>query len=247
MKKKRTKKRKFVKPPTGLRSKVPAGRLGPEGVGYHKSYMYDKLQYTCLTVDHMSKVNHDMVNATLKTIVSATDARLLPDGVNGWACECLDQNGRVYVLKYKGIEVALFFKRQLTEIKLNPGDRYPEGVMKEPDDAWQRLDIASKSARQANVVLTGMHNRIETSNKLLIERVGTLSELNDKLEEEIKKKDKHISNLNAKAKKERENVSGGRNGKGNKKGRVVSIRKRVSGRTTKKNSGRLSNHARRRA
>ena len=232
MKKRRAKKRKFVKPATGLRSQVPVGRVGPQGVAYHKGFVYDQLRFTCLTIAHMSKVNWDMVHAMLKTIVTANQALTLPDGVNGWACQCLDQNGRVYILSYKGIEVALYFKRQLTEIKLNPGDHYPEGVMQDPSEAWQRLDIAGRSAKQANVVLTKMHERIEDENSLLTKRVNTLQQLNDKLEEEIKKKDKQIISMRSKA-KEVSHGSCSRNGKSHKKGRVVSIPKRVSGSTSK--------------
>jgi hypothetical protein len=129
----------------------------------------------------------DLILATMKTITTGPQAMTLPDGVNGWAYkvfkESSDRNG---VLLYKGFEVAVFYKRQLTEVKLEPGDRYPEGVLQDPEDAWQRLDLLGSSAKKANVVLTNYHRRLEEENKLLTGRVKTLDDLNDNLEKEIK-------------------------------------------------------------
>lgn len=183
---KKKKKSKFKKPRAGMRSVVPRGKVGYVGVRYHKNYVYDQLRYTVLTVSQMSEQDKHMVQASLKTITTGPEAMVLPDGVNGWACVTLDLRGRAFLLSYKGIEVALFYKRQLTEIKLEPGDRFPEGVCQDPNEAWQRLDIIGLSAKKANLVITTQHKRIENENKILSSRTSTQQELIDALEKENK-------------------------------------------------------------
>src|ERR1039458_3019729 len=104
---------------------------------------------------------------------------------NGWACTEIGDHGKCYVLSYHGIEVSLFFKRQLTEIKLDPGDRQPEGVLQDPIDAWQKLDLLGASAKRANFVLTTTIRRQEDEIKLLESRVNTLQEYSGRLETEL--------------------------------------------------------------
>jgi len=133
----------------------------------------------------MSKTDKALVEAALKTITTGPEAMTMPDNP-GWACIQLDQHKRVYVLAYHGMEVALFFKRQLTESKLYPGDRFPEGVMQDPVDAWQRLDLLGQSATRANLVLTRTMNQLKEENRLLSERVRTLEMLADRLENQVK-------------------------------------------------------------
>lgn len=237
MPRKRTKKRKFVRPATGLKSQVPSGYIGPQGVGYHKNFVFDKLQYTVLTIAHMSQIVKDTVHATLKTIVTADQAFRLPNGVNGWACEKLDLRGRVLVLSYKGVEVALFFKRQTTELRLIPGDRYPEGVMKESSETWQRLDIAGLSAKKANFVTVKMQERIEGDNEILQKQIQALQAMNDELENQVSKYLRRIEFLE---KSRRGSNGSGRNGKDKSKGRTHASSKSVSRRSTKKNKRRVS-------
>jgi hypothetical protein len=219
MKKKKIKKRKFVRPKAGLKSSGPVNQLSHAGVRFHKNFVYDQLRYTILTITQMSEIDKALVQATLKTINSANEALTLPqiqhlDGnprnnktanlqLNGWACTCLDSTGtgRCYVLSYRGIEVALLFKRQLTEVKLQEGDKQPEGVCQDQEEAWMRLDLFGASAKRANLVLTTTLNQLKEENKLLTTRVNTLEELNTRLEHAENKRQNELSKPKRKRRK----------------------------------------------
>lgn len=185
----KVKKRKFKKPATGLRAQGPVSNIGYAGVRVHQGGVYDSLRHTQLTCTLISPPDKELIEGTLKTIITGPQAVTLPDGKNGWsvvelAAASFNTMGqcRAYLVMYKGMEVALYFKRQLTEIKLQSGDRYPEGVLQDPSEAWQRLDLLGKSAKQSNVVLINIQARLEQENSILKERVQTLETLNGKLE-----------------------------------------------------------------
>ena len=180
-------------------------QLSHVGVRYHKGYVFDQLRYTVLTSTLMHHTDKALVEGRLKVLNDGPNAMTVPkltykDGnpenikseniiSNGWSCEILDQHRRVYLLAYKGIEVGLFFKRQLTEIKLNPGDHHPEGVLQDPIEAWQKLDLLGQSAKRANYVLTTKIESLESENKMLSKRVETLEDLNFKLEKTVLQKE----------------------------------------------------------
>lgn len=185
--KKRTPKQKHNKG-ISFAATGPLNRLGPSGLRYHEGYVWDKLRYTVLTHTQMSRADKELVTGTIKTITTAAQAMTLPN-IPGWACIRLDMHGRVFVLAYHGMEVCLFFKRQLTEIKLEAGDRFPEGVLQEPEDSWQRLDLMGQSAKKANFVLTTSLKQLEDENKQLNTRIKVLEELNDKLETTVEQKE----------------------------------------------------------
>src|ERR1035437_7525589 len=153
------------------------GYAGLVTLPVHGKGAYDPLKHTVLTCSRISEFDRTQMEAVLKPIITGPQVMNLPNGVNGWNCCVQDMMGRVLLISYRGIECTLFFKRQLTEIKLQPGDRFPEGVLKDPDDAWQRLDLLGKSAKQSNVILTNLHVRLEEENKLLQDRVDTLNKL----------------------------------------------------------------------
>jgi hypothetical protein len=217
MKKKRTKKRKFIRPAAGLKPGGPTKQLSHVGVRYHKGFVYDQLRYSVLTLTQLSEVDKSLVLSTLKTITTAAQAMTLPailhkDGnpknnkrenldLNGWACTCIDQLGKCYVLSFHGIEVALFYKRQLTTIKLNPGDHHPEGCVQDPEDAWMRLDLLGQSAKRSNLVTITTMNQLKDENKLLTTRIKTLEELNDTLEKAESLRQEKIQRLEEAKKK----------------------------------------------
>lgn len=160
-----------------------ARKRGPNpysAVAYHQGYVYDKIRYTVLTASQMSTERAEMVTSTLKTITTGPQAMTLPE-IPGWACTAVGMGSKVFIVSYLGIEVALFFKRQLTEIIPEPGEKIPEGVLQDPKEAWQRLDLLGRSAEKSNFVLTQTQRRLEESNKLLESRVKDLDDLNDAL------------------------------------------------------------------
>jgi hypothetical protein len=142
--------------------------------------VYDKIRYTVLTASQMPSEREEMVSSTMKTVTSGPEAMTLPENP-GWATTQVGHDGRVYIISYLGTEVALFFKRQLTEIIPEPGEKVPEGVLQDPKEAWQRLDLLGRSAEKSHFVLTQQHRRIEEANKLLTSRASGLDDLNDSL------------------------------------------------------------------
>jgi hypothetical protein len=155
-------------------------------VRYSGGYVRDPTRFTVLTASQMTKERLEMVTSALKTVTTGPEAMSLPE-IPGWACTQLDREslGRVYVVAYLGIEVALFFKRQLTEIIPEPGEKVPEGVLQDPKEAWQRLDLLGRSAEKSNFVLTQTQRRLEESNRLLASRAESLDDLNDDLQHKI--------------------------------------------------------------
>lgn len=127
---------------------------------YHKGWMQDKIKYTELTSSHLSKVDREHVTAILAGLYSGTKTkewvqtlaheRTKAGQPSLWFYTIMDMmGGRVGLLKFKGIEVALFFKRQTTELVMQPGSPLPEHPIEDPDDVWQRLDLMGPSARRS--------------------------------------------------------------------------------------------------
>jgi len=206
MRKKQKVKNRFLKPKTGLKPKGPVKQIGHAGIRFHQGFVRDRLRHTVLTCKQISKVDLDMIAATLKVINTGPDAQTLPDGINRWEC-VVSHDKRSLTLKYKGFEVALFYHRQLTEIHLQPGDRFPEGTMQDPTEAWVKFDLIGRSAKQKNIVLVNVHQRLEEENKVLTWRVDNLRESRDKLEKQYNEllewKQDHESNYNCNRKKKR--------------------------------------------
>lgn len=154
-------------------------RINPHSaVKFHKGYAYDKVRHTVLTIAQLSDDMKDSIQAALKAITTGAEAKTMPLQP-GWSCSVLDMRGRVLALSYHGIEVALFFQRQLTEIEPQPGQRIPEGVLQDPQEAWMRLDIFGPSAKRANIVMKHMFEQQKEEIKLKNERIETLEQLVD--------------------------------------------------------------------
>lgn len=176
---------------------------GHAGVRYHKGYCYDKLRHVVLTASQMAEPDRETVRATIETITSGPEAMTLPNGMNGWACIQISNGYRqAVVLAYKGTEVALFYKRQLTEIEPqseSPG-YHPEGVLQDPLEAWQRLDLLGPSAKKQNMVLKSLHDRLLEENRLLTSRVRTLESIEDVLDGNVAGLEKQVNTLQTRLK-----------------------------------------------
>ena len=107
------------------------------------------------------------------------------------------------ILKYKGLEVAVFWKRQTSEVTPDPSDPVPEGVLESPDDVWARLDLFNKSPRQlVNVVANDLETlqREHVACKIHIEAQARIIEANNKTIASLQGK---LSALEAKTKQGR--------------------------------------------
>ena len=153
-------------------------------VRFHDGYVYEPIRYTVLTASQMTSERVEMATSALKTVTTGPQAMTLPEKP-GWACTQVGHGGRIYIVAYLGIEVCVFFKRQLTEIIPEPGEKVPEGVLQDPKEAWQRLDLLGRSAEKSNFVLTQTMRRLEETNRLLASSAKDVDDLNDALQHKI--------------------------------------------------------------
>ena len=171
-------------------------------VTFHKHYTSDKIRHTILTVNHYTKSEKDAIRAFVKPILTGDQAQELVWAVDptskkkghemGWGYVLLDSIKRCGVLTLKGIEVALFFKRQITEHIPGAGEPLPEGIITEPADAWMRLDLLGNSAREQNLFLATKHSMMEESIKAKDQQIAAKEIVNVHLEKQVFDKDNRI-------------------------------------------------------
>lgn len=160
-------------------------------VRYGKNYTAHKITYPTLSASRVTAAEKEAIRAEIKPITSGEEAERFvftkvddqPRYTLGWRMFWLDQLHRAGVLCKNGVEVALFFKRQIVEEEPAPGDPVPEGWLKEPLDAWQRLDLFGKSAREANLFLKKKHEHLNQEVTVLQQRVEASRVLADTSED----------------------------------------------------------------
>lgn len=120
--------------------------------GYHNA----PISYRVLMVSQFNKEDQKIIAKGLLLAVTPEKAAQLlpaPSKPTKWRlvknssvglCGTFD----VQILYYKGLEVAVFWKRQTSEVIPDPGDPVPEGILESQDDVWARMDLIHKSARQ---------------------------------------------------------------------------------------------------
>ncbi len=94
--------------------------------------------YHVLQTDLMSE-SAKQYAATVASFVRKPEDVSTIAGHNGFTFEMLV--GRFGILKYHGIEVLGLFKRQTATLVPNDADPVPEKLMREPVDAWVRIDL----------------------------------------------------------------------------------------------------------
>ena len=116
---------------------------------------FDKapISYRVLMVSQFSKEDKDIINKGLiKATTPEKTKELLPKpgSPSKWSIRQISQIGNfdVQSLHYKGSEVAVFWRRQTSEVIPDSSDPVPEGVLEFPDDVWVRFDLFVKSPRQ---------------------------------------------------------------------------------------------------
>ena len=97
-------------------------------------------KYKVLQVDMMKSVDKERAAAVASFVRSGDEAYKL-DGQEGFSYCDLDLRGRCGVVRYRGIEVALLFKREVTEREPAPAEPVPERTLTSPFDAWLQIDL----------------------------------------------------------------------------------------------------------
>ena len=165
-----------------------------------------------LTIDGLDRNRKDAIRAVIKSLSTADEAFDLvftkKGYEQGWQLEPINYNGRtIGILKRYGVEVAVFWPRQITEVEPQPGDPPPEFELKIVGDLWQRLDILGPSARQANYFIKKKHDELEESKRLLEGRIFALEQQVSRLETALNRANNTIEIIKKPKRKAKEKLS----------------------------------------
>lgn len=126
------------------------------------------LTYRVLAVDRLSDKDKRLVTKVLIKVKTDADAKKLVGVGSRWGYKPLAyQTDRVGVISYKGIEVAIMFKRVTLIIEPLPEDPIPEGTLENAEDVWQRHDLFGVSVRQQHKIVRTEVESQESESKLL--------------------------------------------------------------------------------
>ena len=159
------------------------------------------IRYRVLLAEQLSQADKLMISAKVSMMYSGPEAEMhsfrrtckqhdeeksIKFVNENWQYEVLDRMGRVVALKYKGVEVALFVKRQLTEAEPVFDDPIPEGIITDPQDAWLRLDVLGLSASKVSSLIGRQKKSLEEELHLAQQELAVKDKLLVAYEEEIK-------------------------------------------------------------
>lgn len=164
-----------------------------------KGFVAAPLTYKVLMVTQFTDEDMKIISKGLIKAVTPVKAReLLPtpqQSKSKWMLRSVSHVGTfdVQILMYKGLEVALYLKRQTSIVTPELGDPAPEGCIESEDDVWARLDLFSKSPRQLvgsvanelaakDLEITRLHIELESKDRLgkHYEIIGLRNELKAK-------------------------------------------------------------------
>lgn len=166
--------------------------IGPTRATKRKTFSPPK--YEVLLWHQLSERDVQFISGAVTLLGTGLEAQALARQDNFWSYEHMDSLGRAGVLKYKGVETAVFWKRQSTKIVVQPHDPVPTGILREPDDIWMRYELFGISARQVNMrhkvrvqVKDEDYKLLRTEVKIKDERISDLEEEVSVLTEKVSK------------------------------------------------------------
>jgi len=172
----------------------------PGQIPYRRGIFQEDMEYNSLTISEMSDKDRKYVLKQLIKINSADDVDQLirncytsqgiPKSEIFWSYNKVDLHGRVGILKYKGIEVALFIQRQLTKKRIDTEHPISEVKLKDPKDAWMRFDLFGVSAQQSRRPTVELIAKLQRQVESLEQKLATQVAINEQLEASKKRYDK---------------------------------------------------------
>jgi hypothetical protein len=106
-----------------------------------KRIIKNGIAYKILPTDNIPKETKEKVDLNVRGIKTGEEAEKLASTGIGWGYRKTFLPGSVGILMYHGVEVALFYKRQLIEIRSDECDPVPQGNIEDPRDAWVRIEF----------------------------------------------------------------------------------------------------------
>ena len=131
------------------------------------------LFYYVLQVHQLKADDQKIITKALATCTNPVECKKLIGKQPNWMYRdiSLIKDFECGILLYKGLAVALYYKRQVNKIEPEPMDPVPSGALENLDDVWARLDLFSKSPRQL----------VDTLKEELLEKERTILELTQQL------------------------------------------------------------------
>ena len=134
-------------------------------------------KYKVLTADMLRQADREKAASVVAFIQSDADAYKLA-GHDSFAYKDLDLRRRVGVITYKGVEVALMFRREVQELEPGPADPVPEKIITDPKGMWVQVDLLGTDPVEKR---KGMGDRLETA-------IGRVSRLEILWQDELGKR-----------------------------------------------------------
>jgi hypothetical protein len=179
-------------------------RLPEGGIAYRRDVFTESAEYYTLTVLELDSDSRSHAIKKIAKIYSGIAAKQFvadeskkaeeKNKSTNWQYSDVDLHGRIGVLKYKGVEIAQFFKRQLSKHRISHENPVSELRLKDPDDAWLRVDLTGLSTKQnkqstINLIQQLQHQN-ETQERSLKVKQALIDELETRLRRYTKKKRK---------------------------------------------------------
>lgn len=154
--------------------------------------------YRQLTVSLLQPRVKNMIEVRIMNVKTGDDAKMLAAAQNdkGWSYDSLDTLGRVGVLKFRGTEVALFFKRQSTNFKTEDIDPVPERTIADPEEAWARMEFFhTKSSKKRSSWFADREKELMDSVEAFRGLAHQRDVENDQLQQKVQAMSQTISTL----------------------------------------------------
>lgn len=152
---------------------------------------YQMKRFTVITSDMMKQEDRANILALLTDVRNGTNARAKAMQ-KGFTTDVLDNHGRVVVLRWKGMEVALLFKRATHTVEIAPAEPTPSVHINDHEQAWvvfnllginynQELQALTERATAAELALARTRSFITTVQQENEQKGNVLIELEQKI------------------------------------------------------------------
>jgi hypothetical protein len=134
-----------------------------------KGFDYAPLQYRVLAVSMLSDSDKEYVARQLLHVTNDVEAmallKLESNGKFRWGLRwaiTIGFSSKCAIIAYKGVEVALLYRRVTNLIEPLPEDPKPVGMLESEDDVWVLFLLNGESARHQQMVLRKAFNELMT-------------------------------------------------------------------------------------
>lgn len=146
--------------------------------------------FAVLTQELVSVEDRSTINLRLARLTPGQSAQAHAIAL-GFSSTPLDPHGRVVLLRWRGIEAALLFRRAVSEMPILPKEQLPPKILSRDDEAWTMLPLM-QSAHHLD--MQQLRERLANQEQELSEKRALLRHQQIELEA----KDLHILDLEVK-------------------------------------------------